>query len=189
MLKIIMTFLPRYDFGDYNTKSKSTGTPYMQLLSTIDATTVGPEAVSTRAKTLLGMSPEIPPSQLLQLLLKQEASSNSSVELSNSSTPSPGPDSTTQGELKQYAIIAIGLLGANLIVGLALLGMGVVRCMRGRGGGGGKLGVAATGAAGAGATTRYAAVPVKFPGESDGHGAGAGAGGSGSGHYDPYQGW
>lgn len=125
-----------YDFGDFTPGTLETGEPYMQLLAQTNATEAKTEALEIRGRTLAGKAPEIPPAELLALIKPKD-------------TP-PADDDNGKGhtainasdfdlsklewdDLKRYALIAIGLLAANVVIGLILLVIGVFGCIRGRG--------------------------------------------------------
>ena len=123
----------RYDFGDYDVQAKLTGTPYMQLLSETKYSVAAPEAVSSRAKTLAGMAPELAPSDLLRLIRNSKGNTHTNVTGTGSTIDHSLSSLTAEwsaDDMKKYAFIVIGLLAANVVIGLVLLVFGVVGCVK-----------------------------------------------------------
>jgi saccharopepsin len=120
-----------YDFGDYDANAELTGTPYMQLLAETNYSTAAVEAVTARAKTLAGMAPELAPSDLLNII--QGSGTNTNATGTGSAidfSPSGLAAQWSSSDMKKYALIIIGLLGANIVIGLVLLVFGVLGCVK-----------------------------------------------------------
>ena len=102
----------------------------MQLLSETNYPAAAAEAVSTRAKTLAGMAPELAPSDLLNII---RGSTNTNATGTGSAidfSPTSLAAEWSASDLKKYALIIIGLLGANIVIGLVLLVLSVVGCVK-----------------------------------------------------------
>jgi hypothetical protein len=98
----------------------------MQLLAETDPQTVASEAVAVRQSTLSQLGPELSPEEILQLI-GTDTSSSASTSTDISAT---GSQTDSQSAVKKYAPIVIGLLGANLLIGLILVALGVLGCIR-----------------------------------------------------------
>jgi len=121
--------LLRYDFGEYDANAELTGTPYMQLLAETNYSTAAVEAVTARTKTLAGMAPELAPSDLLKIIQGSGGSINTNATGTGSAidfSPSGLAAEWSSSDMKKYALITIGLLGANIVIGLVLLVFGVL---------------------------------------------------------------
>ena len=94
----------------------------MQLLSTTNATTAIADALKSRQSTLSHMGPEVSPSQYLSLRSTSSAS-GTSLDLSNGG-------GSSESAVEKYAPAVIGLLAANLLIGLILLALAVLGCVR-----------------------------------------------------------
>lgn len=132
----------RFDYGDYDpTNNSSSGNPFVQMLSVTNPATMWSEFQNERAATLAQLPPTVDPAVIIQY----EGGSNSGPP--NSST-SPDGDSlarlsgavSTDGTsspsdsdswLSKYGTIVLGLLGANLLVGIVLLAVSLTMCVRG----------------------------------------------------------
>ena len=135
-----------FDFGD--TTTGGTGSPYMQLLNEIDPVKAAAQVKTIRGETMASMPPEIAPADLLELLGGSNESPGPSTIASptkpagaaaESSTSKSSVDASIGGahvsvniddEVKRYGLIAIGLLAANLLIGLVLVGFGIMSCIR-----------------------------------------------------------
>ena len=103
----------------------------MQLLSETNYSTAALEAISAREKTLAGMSPELKPSDLLKIMTKSAGNTNTNATGTGSAIDfSPSSAEWFSSDVKKYALIIIGLLGANVVIGLVLLVFGVVGCVK-----------------------------------------------------------
>ncbi|CAA7263719.1 unnamed protein product [Cyclocybe aegerita] len=143
-----------FDFGD-PLPDGSTGEPYMQLLSLVDPTEAVSEVATIRGKTLATLPPEIDPATLVRILTGTDAPSPSGtsgappIEPTDGSSPESkakekpilGVSSPSVGEegvglavdgetFKKYALAAILLLAANIVIGLVLIVFAVLGCMR-----------------------------------------------------------
>jgi len=94
----------------------------MQFLAETDPKTARTEALNSRKSTLAQMSPELSPQEFL----------NGLESATGSSAPDTSPDKHTDSEsaVEKYAPAVIGLLAANLLIGLVLVALAMVGCVR-----------------------------------------------------------
>jgi saccharopepsin len=115
-----------YDFGNPFASDDKGPTPYMQLLAETDPQTAASEAVAARQSTLSHLPPELSSGEISQLVVP-----NSSSGISASTDISETDSQTdSQSAVEKYAPLVIGLLGANLLIGLILVVLGVLGCIR-----------------------------------------------------------
>jgi len=107
----------------------------MQLLAETNYSTAAVEAVAARTKTLAGMAPELAPSDFLKIIQGSGGSTSTNATGTGSAidfSPSGLAVEWSSGDMKKYALIIIGLLGANIVIGLVLLVFGVLGCVKRR---------------------------------------------------------
>ncbi|KAG6844199.1 hypothetical protein H0H87_008985 [Tephrocybe sp. NHM501043] len=132
-----------YDFGDFDADGSTTA-PYMQFLSQISRSTVISETLDIRTAAIAANGPELPPKDLLALLNSDSSSPSTGNDLASKGNKSKttvggdvdfsdGSDDDASSQIARWGPVVVGLLGANLVVGLVLLGLGVINCLR-RGG-------------------------------------------------------
>ncbi|GLB40049.1 putative peptidase A1 family protein [Lyophyllum shimeji] len=121
-----------YDFGDRGADG-SLSSPYMQFLSQVDPAKAAAQHVALRTKAIAERGPELPPKELLALLNGGATSTTGAAAPTGSVKTSvnlaPTEDDGTS-DVARYAWIVIGLLAANLLVGLVLVALGVLSCVR-----------------------------------------------------------
>lgn len=136
----------RFDYGDYHPTNHTTGEPFVQLLSVVDAPSAVDEFHEDLAAILAALPPTIEPANfanaqidpafLATLGLAVPASSGNSTTGSVSGAlaeddPTPSASSSWAGLSRKWGIVALVLLGANLLVGLVLLAVVSTMCVRG----------------------------------------------------------
>jgi saccharopepsin len=138
-----------YDFGD-----GANGTPYMQFLTEIDTTKAIAQVESIRGKTLAGLPAEMAPADLVKLLtggggdVPSPTATHDPVEPTGDANLSEGKGPKVKGSIdtaegnnslnlsvsdeavKKYGLIALILLGANVAIGLILIGFSIASCIR-----------------------------------------------------------
>jgi len=107
-----------YDFGHPSASDDEGVMPVMQLLAQTDPEKAKTEAVQAREATLSTRPPEISPDQI--------PGATADANLSADDSSSSGSESAVE----KYAPAVLGLLGANLVIGLILVVLGVLSCMR-----------------------------------------------------------
>ena len=132
----------RFDYGDYDpTNNGSSGNPFVQMLSVTDPATMWSEFQSERAATLAQLPPAVDPTVIVQY----EGGSNSAPPDSSTtpdgdslarlsgavSTDGTSSPSGSDSWLDKYGTVVLGLLGANLLVGIVLLVVSLTMCVRG----------------------------------------------------------
>ncbi len=124
-----------FDYGDYYPGNRSTSTPFVQMLSTTNASTMWHEFAAERKATLATLPPEVDPASVVAYDTQQASASQNSgtsdfaVSGATSSDSSGNPSSDSWGE--KYGMIALGLLAGNLLVGVVLLAITLTICVRG----------------------------------------------------------
>ncbi|KAI0652538.1 aspartic peptidase domain-containing protein [Trametes meyenii] len=133
-----------YNYGDNYDRRNLTdfGLPYVQMLPVTERETAWAEWLSVRAQTLMASPPALPPA-ILQALPDPSDNSTSSASDSDSeseagsvsgalsTSDSDGGDSDKDSFVKKYGPLAVGLLGANLVLGVFVLGVVLAMCVRG----------------------------------------------------------
>ncbi|KAI1796364.1 aspartic peptidase domain-containing protein [Ganoderma leucocontextum] len=130
-----------FDYGDYDPTNNSTnGNPFVQMLPTTNATTMWNEFQTERAATLAQLPPAIDPALLVQYEAGSAPPSSSTgttdgdalARLSGAvSTDGTSSSSDNDSWLNKNGTIVLGLLGANLLVGIVLLAVALTMCVRG----------------------------------------------------------
>ncbi|KAF8057031.1 aspartic peptidase domain-containing protein [Lyophyllum atratum] len=122
-----------YDFGDPSGMANGTANvPYMQFLTQVDSAKAAKEHVALRTKAIAENGPELPPKEILALL-DDGASTTSGAPKPTGSVKAGvnlAPNDGSNPDIARYAPAVIGLLAANLLVGMVLLILGVVGCVR-----------------------------------------------------------
>jgi saccharopepsin len=149
-----LIFAISFDFGGNNTDG-STGEPYIRLVAKTDPIKAKQQVQTIRSATMANMPPEIDPATLITYLTGSSSPSSSdssdnvaAAEADGSGTaavPTPtgnhkafsadinasGVNITIDESLfKKYGLIAIALLGLNCVIGIVLIVLGVLACMR-----------------------------------------------------------
>ncbi|KAH9893132.1 aspartic peptidase domain-containing protein [Epithele typhae] len=129
-----------FNYGDYQPNTPFDGQgPFVQLLPTTDASTMQAEFVANRTAALALLPPTLDPATLVKLADSSDtpaSSSASSPDASSASVAGALDESTssssgsTDSWGKKYGTPALALLGANLAVGVVLLGLTITMCMR-----------------------------------------------------------
>ncbi len=155
----------RFDYGDYYPANHTNGLPFIQMLPTTDPSTMWDEFSTERQAMLAELPAELSPEEVVKYDQQQAArSSNSTTGSGNTQQlgvagASSGDDNEDEKGGSWYSkngTLVIALLGANLLVGVAIFAVTLTMCVRG-----------VKGKAGPG---RYA--PVRFK-EVDDHERGA----------------
>ncbi|PIL34121.1 hypothetical protein GSI_03832 [Ganoderma sinense ZZ0214-1] len=130
-----------FDYGDYDpTNNSSSSNPFVQMLSTTNAATMFDEFAKERATTLAQLPPTVDPALIIQYESSSTSSSSSTSDddalskLSGAvSTDGTSSSSSSANDswLNKYGTIVLGLLGANLLVGIVLLAVSLTLCVRG----------------------------------------------------------
>jgi saccharopepsin len=116
----------RYDFGNPFASDAKGPLPYIQLLAETNPKTAVTEALASRKMTLARMGPEVSPKEYLKILgSKTSASASTSLDTSGS-----GKGTDSQSAVEKYAPIVIGLLAANLLIGLVLVALAMLGYVR-----------------------------------------------------------
>ena len=138
----------------------------MQLLSTTDPKKAIPQVATIRQRTMADLPPELSPTEVVRLLKPAATASDPTEPAASKAKGLAKTDSgslaegnslyTTFGigaeDVKKYGLIALCLLGANVIIGLVLLVVAVLTWLR--------RGRSSRSARPRGLATQY--VPVKF---------------------------
>ncbi|KAI0673814.1 aspartic peptidase domain-containing protein [Trametes maxima] len=133
-----------YNYGDnYDRKNLTNfGLPYVQMLPVTERETAWAEWLSVRAQTLMASPPALPPA-VLQALPDPSDSDNStssdpdsdsnseSESVSGALSTSDSDKDDSSSFAKKYGPLAVGLLGANLALGVLALGVVLAMCVRG----------------------------------------------------------
>lgn len=139
-----------FDFGDESADGTSGGEPFVQFLAQTNVSTAVAQVGSIRNRTMAMRPREIAPVELLQLLQDADPSiiTTSPRESANCVPASgqPGPlrllgrsdllveEGLPRGSVSEtYNRVIVGLLAANLVVGLAILAIGVFTHARRKG--------------------------------------------------------
>jgi saccharopepsin len=120
----IINQLIRYNFGNPFASDSKGPTPYMQFLSETDPKTAIADALASRKLTLSQLGPEVSPQAYLKVLQSQSGASSKLVDTTNHT------GNAQESAVEKYAPTVIALLAANLLVGLVLLVLGVLGCVR-----------------------------------------------------------
>ncbi|KAH9935099.1 acid protease [Epithele typhae] len=129
-----------FNYGDYRPNTTFDGqSPFVQLLPTTDGSTMHAEFVANRTAALAQLPPASDPATLVKLGAFSDASASSSASSPDASSASvagaldestSSPSGSTDSWGKKYGTTALALLGANLAVGVVLLGLTLTVCMR-----------------------------------------------------------
>ena len=127
-----------YNFGNPSASDDKGVTPIMQLLAQTDPKTAGSEAAAARKEALSKLNPELPPSQFLDTNtdVSKWPIASSTLEhpmLTFDQKANSKHDNNRDSVIEKYAPAVIGLLAANLVIGLVLVVLGLSGCLR-RGG-------------------------------------------------------
>ncbi|KAI1783153.1 acid protease [Ganoderma leucocontextum] len=164
-----------FDYGDWNPTNNTDGIPFVQLVSITDSATMWADFHANRTAALAQLPLPLDPA----LIVQYEAGSTPTAPASPASTSSSGPtqspdtlanlsgavstdETSSAGDDSwgnKYGKVVLALLGANLVVGVALLGVTVTMCVRRRKERNGPGG------------SRYAPVQFKEPVEDYGRGS------------------
>ncbi|KAH9935087.1 aspartic peptidase domain-containing protein [Epithele typhae] len=129
-----------YNYGNYQPNTTFDGQgPFVQLLPTTDGSTMHAEFVANRTAALALLPPTLDPATLVKLADSYDASASSSASSPDTSSASvagaldestSSSSGSTDSWGKKYGTTALALLGANLAVGVVLLGLTITMCMR-----------------------------------------------------------
>ncbi|KAJ7076738.1 aspartic peptidase domain-containing protein [Mycena belliarum] len=129
---ILRNIYSLYNYGSAIAKAPG-GTSSFQLLAQTDPTAAIADVANVRMALLAGGPPEgIPPSFMPMTVMDSPPSGTIAATLLTTDAAA-GSSSDSDSKVQRYALIVIGLLGANLLIALALAVVGVVLCVK-RGG-------------------------------------------------------
>ncbi len=131
----------RFDYGDYNPTNHTTGTPFVQMVTTVDPHSAVDEFKDGRAEQLARLPPTIDPS----VFVKAPLSPSITGQANATSTDSVGSGGVRgalsednednvpyNGALgKKWGVVVLALLGANLLVGILIFAVTLTMCVRG----------------------------------------------------------
>ncbi len=164
----------RFNYGDWNPVNNTEGTPFVQMTSTTDGTTMWREFHANRTATLAQLPLPLDPASVVQYEAGPTPTDPTSSVATSSTGATQAPDSLAanlSGAVSadqapgsadndswgnKYAKVVLALLAANLAVGIALLVAVLTMCARRRK------------EMSASRSTRYAPVRFKEPAEDYG---------------------
>ena len=140
-----------FNYGDYHPTNHTTGEPFVQLLSVVDVHSATDEFYEDLAVILAPLAPTMQPADFVKAQIDPAflatlglAVPSSSSNSTNSPTEAAvgaaftgdddsGSSTSTSwtGLSRKWGIVALALLGANLLVGLILLSVVSTMCVRG----------------------------------------------------------
>ncbi|CDO75991.1 hypothetical protein BN946_scf184922.g4 [Trametes cinnabarina] len=141
-----------FNYGNYTPPgSNITGQqPFVQMVSVVEPDKAWADFTTYAAQKLANSAPAIEPASFVKLLndfsslsasagsgsvaSNGSSSQNATVvagDLAVSGAATSESDSDSSKDLNKYAPVAVGLLGANVAVGLAILGVTLTMCLRG----------------------------------------------------------
>ncbi|KAI0743088.1 aspartic peptidase domain-containing protein [Daedaleopsis nitida] len=123
-----------FDYGDYYPANHTNGLPFVQMVSTTNPATMWQEFRDSRAAALKELPAEFPPDVVVKYDAEQAASTQAPQQFGATGSAASESDSSEEGGdswSKKYGTLALALLGANLAVGLAVLGVTLTMCVRG----------------------------------------------------------
>ncbi len=138
----------RFHYGDYTPPGKNiTGElPYVQFLSVTDKDTAWGEYYEYYTQKVVQGPPEMDPTTWVKFITDlnsdDDSDSDSSADSSSSAAPvgdlevagaaadGSGSSSSNSSDSNKYWPIALGLLGANVAIGLAILAVTLTLCVR-----------------------------------------------------------
>ena len=102
------------------------------MVSTTDSSEMMAEFTTERAATLSKLPPEISPSDFVRIATGGSGSIGTGTGTSGAAEDSL--DDTGSGSILglRYSLVALILLGANLAIGIALIGLTIAICVQGR---------------------------------------------------------
>jgi len=122
-----------YDFGD-TLPDGSIGDAYIQLLAKTDMSKATSDYASSRQNALKNYTdPELSPLQLVKLILTDSDSGDSASDVSvdnKDETRLAESSSSDSNLVASYGPAIIGLLAANIVIGLILIALGILQCIR-----------------------------------------------------------
>ena len=126
----------RFDYGDYYPANRTNGLPFVQMLSTTNSSTMWQEFEQERALALAELPEEISPAVLVAYNIEQaqKKASSEPEQLSvhgaaSSLDDEDGEDSSSW--FKRNGVLVLALLGANLVVGVAIFAVTFTMCVCG----------------------------------------------------------
>ncbi|KAH9912355.1 aspartic peptidase domain-containing protein [Epithele typhae] len=122
-----------FDYSDFYPGNNTVSAPFIQLLSTTNASSMWDEFRTERAAALAKLPPAVDPAEAVKYINENLSQSNgtSTTTVAGAAAATSGSSSPSDGSWGQkYGMIALALLGANLLIGLVLLGVTVTMCVR-----------------------------------------------------------
>ena len=104
------------------------------MVSTTDSSKMMAEFTTERAVTLSKLPPEISPSDFVRIATGGSGSIGTGTGTGTSGAAEDSLDDTGSGSILglRYSLVALILLGANLAIGIALIGLTIAICVQGR---------------------------------------------------------
>ncbi|KAI0356203.1 acid protease [Trametes cingulata] len=156
-----------FDYGDFDPITNTESTPFVQMLSTVtDLSAAWGEFYASRARASASGITILDPEDYLNNFANAGSSAGSGSDSTDSAQPdadvsvsgassTDDSDDAHKSDTGKYGLAAVGLLGANLAIGIVLLGITLTMCLRG-----GMKGKSAGG-------PRYTPVKFKEPADND----------------------
>ncbi|KAH9911320.1 aspartic peptidase domain-containing protein [Epithele typhae] len=122
-----------FDYSDFYPGNNTVSSPFVQLLSTTNTSSMWDEFHTERAAALAELPAAIDPAVLLKYATDTSSQSNgtSANTVAGAAAANSDPSGSSDDSWsKKYGMIALVLLGANLLIGLVLLGVTVTMCVR-----------------------------------------------------------
>ncbi|TFK88605.1 acid protease [Polyporus arcularius HHB13444] len=139
-----------FDYGDYNPTNHTTGTPFVQMVSTVDPHSAVDEFREGRAEQLAQLPPTIDPSVFVKAPLSPSITGQANATSTDSvgsggargalSEDNEDSDPYNGALGKKWGVVVLALLGANLLVGILIFAVTLTMCVRGVKGKGRDLG-------------------------------------------------
>ena len=149
----------RFDYGDWNPANNTDGTPFVQMISTTDSTTMWADFYTNRTATLAQLPLPLDPASIIYYASRSGSTPDNSTATTTTSPTTTSSSSTgatqapatlaanlsgavsTDGTSSastngswgdKYGNVVLGLLAANLAIGVALLVAVLTMCGRRR---------------------------------------------------------
>ena len=128
--------LHRFDYGDYNPTNHTNGTPFVQMVSTVDPHSAMDEFTEGRAELLAILPPTIEPSVFVKAPLSPSATGQANATTTDAAvrgalSEDDEDGASSSGGLGKYGVVALALLGANLLVAVLIFAVTLTMCVRG----------------------------------------------------------
>ena len=125
----------RFDYGDYYPANRTNGLPFVQMLSTTNTSTMWHEFEQERALALAELPEEMSPALLVAYDIEQAQKAEAEpgqLAVHGAASSEDDEDGSGSGAwFKKNGILVLALLGANLLVGVAIFAVTLTMCVRG----------------------------------------------------------